>query len=172
VRIDTSSVSTINVPSGSNAVIIPDGQQWAIQPGQVGLYYQAQVMGSNPSSSPFGGTVQAAKIVTASGSTLTFIGSQTLGWSPWVAMHSMVNASGDVVLEGGTQNLVGDNTFGGNLTLKAGAQLYNGESWVRRSTSRSGPIPTSRSRAMPIGSSTSPTIRPRSAAPWRQTRLR
>lgn len=129
VRIDTSSISTVTVPTGSNAVIIPDGQQWTIQPGQVALYYQSNILGSNPASSPFGGTQQAAKIVTQSGSTLTFIGTQTLGWGPWVAMHSMINASGDVVLEGGTQNLVGDNTFGGNLTLKAGSQLYNGESW-------------------------------------------
>jgi len=128
-QIDTSSVSTVTVTSGTNATVLPNGQQWAIPSGSVGLYYNSNLLSIAPASSPFGGTTQGAQIVTQAGSTLTFIGNQTIGWGPWVAMDGMIRASGDVVFEGGTQNIIGANSFLGNLTIKTGAQLYNGESW-------------------------------------------
>ena len=131
-KIDTGSPPTINIAAGAQAILIPDGQQWAAKAGEIILYADNNNLFGVGTSSPFGGSGAGSVITSGKGSTLTVLGNQTLGWGPWWAMSNMLNLQGNLVIQGDTGNnfnLVGTNTILGDLTLLTGATLNAGENW-------------------------------------------
>ncbi|AJP70766.1 hypothetical protein TS85_01380 [Sphingomonas hengshuiensis] len=138
VQIDGGATS-ITVTSGTNAVVLPNYASPGVEQGWITipdnglvLDYANSILSSPASSSPFGGASTGAQINVESGATLTFAGVPTLGYGQWVAFNNLIRASGDVVIEntgGNSINLAGANSFLGNLTLEAGAQLNTGQTW-------------------------------------------
>jgi len=140
--IDNSPGQTVEITSGTNAVEFPHGQEWITGAGNTwagALYVTDENWGTPPGwgannmtigDSPFGGAnPNAAVIQVDSGASLRFLGNQSLGWGPWFGMNNMIQAQGDVIFENMSANIVGTNTFAGNVTLLDGANIYMGETW-------------------------------------------
>jgi hypothetical protein len=140
--IDNSPGQTVEITSGTTAIMFPKGQEWITGAGNTwanALYITDENWGVAPGwgannmtigDSPFGGAnPNAAVIQVDSGATLRFLGTQSLGWGPWFGMNNMIHAEGDVIFENNSANIVGTNLFAGNLTLLDGANIFMGESW-------------------------------------------
>jgi hypothetical protein len=140
--VDNNPGQTIEITSGTNALMFPKGQEWLLDPGKPwagALAITDENWGQPPGwgannmtigASPFGGAnPNAAAIQVDSGASLRFLGVQSLGWSPWMALNNMMNAQGDVIFENMNANIAGNSTFAGNVTLLDNAQIYMGETW-------------------------------------------
>lgn len=140
--VDNSPGDTVEITSGTAAVELPAGQTWILGPGNTWEGHLAVTdenwgvapgWGANNMTigdSPFGGAnPNAALIQVDAGASLRFLGNQSLGWGPWFGMNNMIRAQGDVIFENMSANIVGTNTFAGNVTLLDGANIYMGETW-------------------------------------------
>jgi hypothetical protein len=150
--VDNSPGQTIRITSGTNAVELPAGQTWILGPGNTwdgALAITDENWGVAPGwgannmtvgSSSFGGAnTNAAIIQVDSGASLRFLGNQSLGWGPWFAMSNMIQAAGDVIFEGNSAHIIGNNSFLGNLTVMDGGSLNFGETWGAASQIAFGP---------------------------------
>jgi hypothetical protein len=131
-------------PGGDTYVVVPTGltaymEQWA-DGTFAGLptisFSNNQPIVGNPASCLWGGCTRgAAEIRVQQGATLIMAGAETgaaLGNSsywPWWGIESLFNVQGDVIVGEGGWNIMGTNTFAGDIHLLHNAQFILGQSW-------------------------------------------
>lgn len=147
-QLDAHVGNTVEITNGTNAAIIPGGQEWLLGAGNPLDGYLGINYGSNNltiGTSPLGGTTSAG-IIVDSGATLYIVGSEINNMSPWLGMNNMIQASGNVIFGGtiggwgsNSDNIIGNNSFLGNVTLLNNAQVWMGETWGAASQIAFGP---------------------------------
>jgi hypothetical protein len=142
----SSCASSVTITSGTTGYVTPN---WGYIPnitnkGYVPLVDNAGALSTNPANAAQNPSGLAPELIVQQGATLVIGGAQTLnnpyapfapGAGPYIVLDNMLNAAGDVKVEGdgvGSQTaLTGASTITGNLTLEDGAQFRIGEYYVK-----------------------------------------
>ncbi|MGB8602365.1 MAG: autotransporter domain-containing protein [Rhizomicrobium sp.] len=123
--VDNGTGDTVVVTSGSSAFLTNSAS--SVPSGDYGLIWSNQSLDAKSSCSFGGCTANADTISVENGASLTVYNPADVGW---LAYGSLFQVSGDITFVSGETDIIGTNSFLGNVTLESGTSLYLGESWA------------------------------------------